>query len=371
MKKIALILMLVIIVTLISIISHAESTSYDYKIEALQIDNSSKKQTSPYQFCADKDYKIPIQLTNPGDVSNKYFISAEGKYASVPGDFIIVKKGKVKDFFVNYSPLKEGEYDVIVKSKTKYGDEKEKIRLPIKVDNCYDVRIDIPSEIKVDSSQMSFPVRNEGTKEAELELGLEDNRYVGLEDKELNISEEDSITFNVLKPDYTGVKNIELHKDVNGIKESRNLKFIFGEPFLYKYKNHILIGVALLIIICSLFYLLIRKMPKKSKKSSKKQAKAKVERESRPVRRVKKEVNRKTEKNIFIPVLLGLMVIIIASIASSILYLNISILSIWNEIIKLVEDNIVSFYIVIVILLIILLYLLLKKPKSDHYMSQI
>ena len=323
-------------------INHA----YDFAITSGEFNSLFKPQTKVYETCINQKYNIPILIENKANLNNRFYLDLDGKYAYLNENKIILKSNSNKIINISYNPKKEGNYYLFLTTKTELGKDISKIKIPVKVSNCYD--LDIPvKEIKKSNSIIKIPIENIGTKTVEANIKLLKNKYSKLESDKLIVKNKTILNLYTDPSVINKVDKITLAFQLNnGEILKKRINIVFGKPFFYTYKNYIIIGIILLILLICLIKYRIKKNKENYDKKRKNidkiilNIKKNVDEEIIKENKNTKKIKEKNKKNKFLNYLILTILLII--IFTLIIYVNIHYIPIFNNSVNHSNNNINS-----------------------------
>lgn len=248
---------------------------YGYSLSAGEIGSSFESQQGLYNVCVGTENSIPLLITNDADFNNSYDLSLRGKFATLQNKNVEI--GSSKSILTNilFNPANVGNYTLFLESKSKLGKLKGKFKLPIIVEDCYNLEIIMPSKVEVNSSIVPILLKNTGTKELNALIAVSGSEFVSVDNGALTINGEKVINLVLQDPGKSLVENVKVSVQLdNGDVKNKNLKLVFGKPFFYTYGVFIILGIIILIILIIFIVYVISKRPKKEKIKKEKRIKS-------------------------------------------------------------------------------------------------
>lgn len=245
---------------------------YNNSLTVGKIQETFIAQDSIYELCVDQSYRIPVKVENNANLNNKFILSLEGdKNAELSEDEFILEKGSKATVYINYKPSEEGSKYLYLTSNGVLGDTENKVRIPVKIDNCYDLNIVSPKEIKVESSTIPIYLESVGTKPVNAYVAISSNDNFLLNDKQITVSNKSTLNIKVNQKIWNEVEDLEVYFKIdNGNVVSKKFNVVWGTPFFYTYKWYILLGIIVIVALVALIIYLIDKRRKNFGRRSKK-----------------------------------------------------------------------------------------------------
>jgi len=223
-------------------------------------------QNETYKLCQNTKYRIPVKINNKVNFNNKFILNVKSKdFSQINKKEIIVKKNDYKINYINYYPTTLGKRYIYLTSKTVLGNSVNKVRIPVEISPCYDININTPNKIKVNSYTFPINLENNGTKDTYVSIES-DNTNFKIENNKLLLTkgEKTSINIDINKNIKNKAEKLKLFiKTDNDFIKSTKLTVIIGKPLFYIYKWFILIVIIILILLV-LMILYIRKRNSKN-----------------------------------------------------------------------------------------------------------
>lgn len=304
---------------------------YNNSLTVGKIQDTFVPQTSIYDLCADQKVRIPVKIKNEANLNNKFILDLKGdRNAELSADKFILKSGDEATVFINYKPNEIKSKYLYLTSNAVLGDTTNKIRIPVNIENCYDLKIISPKEINVDGLEIPIYLQNIGTKPINALVAISDNDNFLLETKKIDIVNKSTLNIKVNQNLNNDVEKIKVaFKLNNGNIESKKFNVVWGTPLFYTYKWYILLGIIVIIAIVLLIMYLIDRNNKNFNKKSKKTNKIvksvednsndealkpiktkKVETKNKSKKEVKKDEQEKMDLKQWIFIILGLLIVV-------------------------------------------------------------
>ncbi len=228
---------------------------YDFSISAKQIGNVLESQTVAYETCVDEEYQIPLRISNNAEFTNKFDLEIEGKYASLEHDTLLLGSDTGALVNISFNPGKGGNYSLFFEAESQLGDVEKKIRLPVTVKDCYSLKITAPSKFWVGEEDIPILLENQGSEEVNALLSV-DSELVSLDKTALVIENSEVVNLVIESSEHVGVEKVNLKISLdNGEVLSKDMKLVFGNPWVYSYLWYF-VGALIIIILIVLFIVL-------------------------------------------------------------------------------------------------------------------
>jgi len=244
---------------------------YNHSITAGVENSDFEKKEGQYNLCIDQEYKIPLKFSNEADLNNKFDLDLKGSNSDLVNS-VIVSKNSERILNISYFAKEPIKHYLYLTSEAQLGNEELKIRLPLNVENCYDVNV-YTNDAIVKDSQILIPVRNLGTRDSNLEVRVSESDYIKLEESKILVENQSAIVLNL-----EDVEGLNFHENIdiaikldNGKILREDIDVVVGKPFFYTYRLYIVLGIVLILLIIFLIRLKIKKdkvnFEKKKKKT--------------------------------------------------------------------------------------------------------
>jgi len=328
------------------------SDCYEYSVTAGKLKNIFETQTEPYKVCKDINYGIPILIENKEDFNNKYTIDIKSKYASLNKEEVLVRANSSEIVMINFNSEDAINTSVYLTTNSILGDKENKIRLPIIVEDCYNLDIVSSKNIFVEEGVAKVKLVNRGTKDINADVIIKGNKHSYLESNKILV--EDKAILEIKTDDYKeGIDTVEVKFRLEDNEVvSKKFTLIFGKPIFYLYRYYIVLGIIILAILISLLITKLnldeRSLEKKKKSTEKLLANIEkhIPKEETVTKTTKKKSAKKEDKKTeetgkesedikfnwrLLWILLGLIVLIAVITLGTILFTKPSLLGINNS----------------------------------------
>ncbi len=269
--------------------------------------------TTPYEACINENYVIPIRLTNDGSVQNTYDLDVSMGVLSEYAPTIPAHSSKLIALAILEKNVQQEV--IVLDIETELGDFEQKLGIPVDIQNCYDATIHAPETYYVNQSTLYVGVTNDGSKELNVQYALAGSPYLHLQTSEDTFTDQSTVAIAAALP-HTGVEKATLYAQLNnGDVISKDIDFIFGQPFWHTYGDVIAVVIVLLIlfIVASIIYKKKYYRPKRKVKPHSQRVKKALE-DIKKEKSVAKKIAKEDKKRKFCPKLatsIALLVILI------------------------------------------------------------
>lgn len=157
---------------------------YDFSIKAEKIE---------LEACEDLTNELPITLTNLGNTPNKYYLELIGPgFVQLSRNLVELQGGEKQAVNLIIKPVEKniGQYDLVLKVRTEYGDIFKEKSFTLKVNNCFSTKALLEGKDKILTDKsccgdkiFTLNIRNDGLYEEAYEIITDSPGWVSVNEE--------------------------------------------------------------------------------------------------------------------------------------------------------------------------------------------